>query len=1028
MPIENAVPTDDDLREHVPLDAPAEATSLSGAEATFAQSTPTGYAAARTAADFLPLLWAMFPSGRERFANLSPGGKALHLGIDVATLGGIGLAGKSLKVLLRTIKNSEKLGFNVAKKKGILDSLANLEKELPVKFELGTPATRLKDKYKLTDAEVDAVMEKKLPKAMWQPSGRGDALRPLPPRKKLQNMFTKKGNLTKGVSDDLEYWKSTPPVEQARDFYSKQWKKTLKEDYGSKGVVLDPDRLFAYQAEKYFGETGKDLTFKNIGARDMAALWKGLLEDRRDMLKVLDIGYKYVTPTIFLPSRKVYGAGEIAHGTYTQWKKTSKLFENENKYLGECFSKLHHKFAKAGLVSIKVAKGDKEKIKLLASPDSWREYGKLAVKLDDMAASGVDNLERIKVLASASDEAQKFYGAHREWHDDLYKQFFAEKAIQVFELEGINSRGLTSLNKLLVGPKGKPGVLKALDDIVGSEGDYKLKSMGIEKLLGTLREVAEPQWFTGLGPKGFLKKKEALAKKFQTGRKGSLGEFPSYTENYSIRLDRHNKGQVLSRAGALKNSKNASFVKARLTDPSATRVVDASSLLETRARAQARELTVRPYLKESNEFFSKLPEGYKNYYDHWVSRMLGETSVVDHHMAQWLTSTVGKTERWFGKEGVWDAHRVRDLGKRVNDMVYLGALGFKPFSAIKNAFQSLVTVPTDLGGVKDFYWLAKGINFMSKKANRKYAESMGIIREYAPEIYNNPQTVRVGTKFLGKELPQMQTVRDAGMFMFQGTDQFSRHWTAGAAISKWEHHAKKFLVPGNMRTKQFADKMKFHGRDSWVRKDLEEILFKIPKDSTNSAVIKPALEEVKKLFVNDVVADTQWLYGLADAPMISQRFGVISKTGTIFQTWWMNYLAGLEKWFFRTDLNNWEKINRGFTWMSSSALAYYGMIYGTGFTPRQAQTTVGFGPMPEGFSEFSIPPTVAPLYHAIDTVASIGKLEDPDTVKRKLNSLWRSTEIFIPGGLQASQMIRGAKKDGMEGFARSITGYHLGED
>jgi hypothetical protein len=265
-------------------------------------------------------------------------------------------------------------------------------------------------------------------------------------------------------------------------------------------------------------------------------------------------------------------------------------------------------------------------------------------------------------------------------------------------------------------------------------------------------------------------------------------------------------------------------------------------------------------------------------------------------------------------------------------------------------------------------------------------------------------------------MPSSQSFRDAAMWMFKNTDVFNRYVTGGAALEKWDHWARKLMTPGGKwNPNLFMRKMRFGGRDDWVRRDLEKILAQIPGKPTkdNLEFVAKHMEAAKAKFVTDVMADTQWLYGAMDAPLINSRFGVVSKTGVIFQSWWMNYLTALEKWFFRTgDLS--QKTERLFTFMASAAIGGELMVHGTGMKGSQAWGTVGMAPIP---SQAFLPPTWAPFAHALETAGSLAVFE-PERAKQGFKRLTKSFEIFAPGGLQVGKMIRGARDDGTEGFVR----------
>ena len=87
-----------------------------------------------------------------------------------------------------------------------------------------------------------------------------------------------------------------------------------------------------------------------------------------------------------------------------------------------------------------------------------------------------------------------------------------------------------------------------------------------------------------------------------------------------------------------------------------------------------------------------------------------------------------------------------------------------------------------------------------------------------------------------------------------------------------------------------------------------------------------------------------------------------------------------------------------------------------------AAMTVGFGPFPSEISEFVIPPTFAPFYHALTGMISVGKA-DPESIERHAKALARSLTMFVPGGLQLDASIKGLIKEGPEGLLKSVIRY-----
>jgi hypothetical protein len=336
---------------------------------------------------------------------------------------------------------------------------------------------------------------------------------------------------------------------------------------------------------------------------------------------------------------------------------------------------------------------------------------------------------------------------------------------------------------------------------------------------------------------------------------------------------------------------------------------------------------------------------------------------------------------------------------------------------MRNLFQPLITVPADLGGMKSYADLFHGIRRAGgDKATREYLQRIGIITEYAPEITVSPKALPFGKafKFRGsfKTLPQSNSIRDTAMWMFRGSDRWNRYVTGGAAMNKWEKAFGKFVRRNKTDTKFFLKDSGVSLRNPWVKTEIEDL------------VRRGLYDDAKATFVRDVVADTQYLYGSLDSPLITTQAGIVSRTALIFQSWWMNYASLLGKFMRTGDAG--QKANRMFTWMSSSTIAFMGMTQI--WDEKVAAKSVGLGPFagPTQVSEFSIPPSWSPVYHAVRAIISLPTDRElsSDQAKRFLLSL----PVLAPGGLQIKQTAQAMQKEGIEGGLRSIIRLRNPED
>ena len=998
--------------------------------------------------DMVPFGQFATPERREEFAQKSGGEQAFWVGFDLASLGLAGLAYKGAASLVRAFRGG-KLGLDLfSKSLAPLRAMEQAEKGI---IGAGRKAfvplglhERIKTLYKLDDDMAGELVKSAQTNwsapDLWYTTGRSQtAFKGVPPE--LEKFFGERGQMLADYKKDISYWKDTSPTQQASDFYIKQWQKIASERIG-KEVKPDWNELLRVQARPYMGQEARNLTLGTANAQLASNVVLDMLEKPAKFAKLFDPGYAHWTPTIFLPPRKFSGYGERLFGTYTEvYEKATGLFHHKNRYMFHKIGELNEMLEKAGAGKAKTdpATG-KMSFKPTIKKAQWQELGLLARSMDDLAMMGATETERASRLAAADPKvAQLWSDVWRPWHDGLWADHFEFKVPQIFEKHSLNSHGQNQLANFLKGVAGTDGtrVGGAVDRLrrvilnPALDLPYETKQKEIGTLLETLRTAVAPDWFSVARKSDGVAAVEAVQKALKPRQKGSRTGFMNYLDNYAMRVRSDEYAGSIKRAYALA-PREAAYVKARRkTDLVEPLVLDTSRLLEGRARAQASELFVNPYLDDVVGKIKTLPEGYKDYYHQWLSRMLGEPSIMDEKVGKWLQSTIGPIEeRWFGGSGMWDGRRVANLAYRINDMVYLGALGFKPFSAVKNLFQPLITVPTDMGGVKDLYWLTRGYGKVlgpEGKATRDYIKAIGAIQEYAPEIYLKPKTMAFGAA------AKMEKFRDLGMWLFQNTDKFDRYVTGGAVLAKWDHYAKKFLSPDHFDLNMFKKKMMIHKRDDWIRRPIEEILNAVPKGARSTDEIAVIADRAKEILVKDVIADTQWLYGIPDSPLALSKWGAVSRTGLIFQSWWMNYMGALEKWFRGVGrIDGSPDLNRFTTWLTSSAIAGAMLTKGMGFKPSTATGMIGFGPLPSEMSEFSVPPAWQPVYYGLSAVTGIlkeaggtlaGEDFDMAPVTRRLKQLGRSTYMFFPGGLQLERMARMAAEGGKVGLLKSMVGF-----
>jgi len=999
----------------------------------FARDSPIAYAGTKLVSQVVPFMWPIFPENRRAFAEKGGGEQALDIGLDVAFLaltGGTGkLAGKGVRSLLTAgWKSPFKPG------KGLV-SLSTAEKAIPVgsRYESVSMLEKVKTEWKLGTEEAEALLQNVAKPRRIRIIQEDGSMKLEKASDKLNSLYGKSNRLSGKTAGKLHYWKVTPEYEQRADFYRKAWKKKITTL--EKGVKPNEAALFEVNMERIFGrELAPKIKLEDASAKVMANVFAEALGESKWLAGINKLGAQWITPVWALPVRKAAGTGERLFGTMGIYTSVKGLFHKGNTYTFQQSYNYMVKLESAGFGKIlKKTQGPSDEIMTGFTPAKHMnkklmdEYKSVAVEIDNMSSTGQKEEAIAHYLNQQSADVRKLItDVHFPFLDDLYKDYAIHKLPIIFKDAKLTEEGKSLFRDQVYGAK---GVSTRVSDIFSSIRDDTIGSKN-ERMHGILAELRSTfsdrrLYLPGTKEDDIASRIARITSELTPSTKGKVG-FPNYLENYTMRVGSNNSSNIGKRANAL-GTRRAAWAHARKKETSFNDSnLSITRMLEARISSQARELFVTPEMDKQLGLIKALPKSYKEYFDHWLARMYGDPSSVDDSIADWLTkvSPASVSRLFLGGKETWTAERVRGLAHTINDFTYIGALGFKPYGAVRNLFQTFLTVPTDLGGIKDTYWMVKGFKRGAQKDTQELIRSYGAIAEYTEEIYQSSPMLKLGPMSGKVQLQSAQAFRDTSMWMFKNSDGFNRYVTGGAALEKWDHFANKLLVPGKKwNSKAFMRKMKFQGRDDNIRRSLEGIIGDIPSknQADMAAAITTQVDKAKAVFVTDVIADTQWLYGIMDAPLINSRFGVVSKTGVIFQSWWMNYMAALEKWFLRTGSPE-MRADRFATWLVSSAIAGELMVHGAGFKEHQARATVGLAPIPsQGF----LPPTWAPLYHALGTVGNLATGE-PEQVKQSFKRLTRSFEIFAPAGLQMGKMIRGGMKGGPEGLARSSVNYFGG--
>jgi hypothetical protein len=998
--------------------------SSMGWEYDLAVKSPNLYATMKTALDIIPFGWAVTPSGQRQFERASVGGKALTLSLDVLGLVPAGILGKGIKLTTAPVRSGIKsLSKTIGNKlpwtmKAIEDVptgfFDDLTRDLDV-FEAKTVDRGLLTKYGLSDQKEIAHVTNKFKKL--------ETVNPseivTEGTEEFTKLFNKKGNLRSDVVKDLETWSKSPEA-QRLEYATSKWKTLAGSQVHGTGYSLE--QVFKNQTTRLFGETkAVSMSLENLGNQDIDLLIKDTFLNEGKIIRGIDSrSYHYMSPV-----RKVMGTFDSRYKTLDNvYNPVLALTKNTNLASVAYTEKFHAIMASKG-IGEKLADGT---FKNFFTPTEWKDAGKTIMKLDVAQSSGASQDMINSIVKGTSENTQRIVKSWQEFTDHLYDDFTKTKLLQLTERAGLNEFGKLQVSKLLTARSGEKNIFSKLTELFSATNNlaYETKYSGLKKVLGDFKQTIldNPSWFnefdaaTGTLTKTGKKKVGSLLSQLEFRKAGSTKGLPDYLNNYGTRIF---KELDVSKKTLTKTPKSmtSGFVKGRSGETEYEELVtDLSEIASRRIRAQARELYTYPEYNKIMTYAEKnLPENLKAYTGHYLDRVMGRASEVDKKVADVINENFGTH---------WDAGRVMQLSYSINDLIYMGGIGFKPFSAMRNYVQPLLVVPADMGGVKDILWLAKGTARAFKKETRDYLKEIGAIGDYAPDLLFKNELVNFGKsfKFAGKEisLPSSQKVRDMGLWLFKQSENHNRYITGGAALEKWDYYVKKFATvdpqgKAFMSTaglEGFKNKLNLASRETWVRADIEQFL------RTGSSA---GLEEARKIWVKDVIADTQFLYGATDSPLATQVGGIFTRTGLVFQTWWMNYGSLLNKWMTRSGEVD-AATERMFTWMLCSAVGSYAMtpLWGKSLAVQSVYT----GPLP---LEPDIPPSWRPMIEGVKLIAAAGSMPfgmtSIDQMKTRIKSTINTSMIFVPGGLQLKQLASGVSEEGFpKGIAKGILRYN----
>ena len=412
----------------------------------------------------------------------------------------------------------------------------------------------------------------------------------------------------------------------------------------------------------------------------------------------------------------------------------------------------------------------------------------------------------------------------------------------------------------------------------------------------------------------------------------------------------------------------------------------------------------------------KVHTSLKRWLSHYADRQRGIPSEVDRKLAESLKGAFRKVPKDIPILGEY-AHKFTNndwmkVSVFFNDMPYLAHLGLRPFSAMRNLLQPMLTTGPMIGNT----WLARGYHEAgTNRAATKWIRDAGLLQEslgeYEMRLSLSPRKLDQFGKFM--------------MGMFRKTDEINRFASGLGMKLKFDHFFNRLGM-----TEEFYTAIKLRRFRATTRKDVrnlgrayqagDELLrYDYPKDSPRARQLmdtikrftgskkvnqEATLEKMRLKIVGDAIGDTQWLYGKEHAPIFTHAAGFVGRQMGVYQTWWLNYAQMMKRFMFEYP----SKIggSRDFApigmWAVNNLMIAMAFV-GLGWEAKKVFRTVGLGPFP---TELPLdPPGVQPFRHAAQAFGNYFFRLDPEAAEKNMQTAFRRAwDNWVPGSLVYKEM------------------------
>ncbi len=632
-----------------------------------------------------------------------------------------------------------------------------------------------------------------------------------------------------------------------------------------------------------------------------------------------------------------------------------------------------------------------------------------------------------KSLKPIQKEAMgKFIKSWQQMADWMYSDQLTWQIPRLFEQAGIR---LTPEGSRAVGRMMQEQLPEISRLFLGERLSYPEKLIGAQKILGGFKAklagfTDDHPWFEVKGNE-LNKGLRALEFELTMAKPGSDKGYMSLLESYMPRYSKKRDTNFMNKAYEVLGTRlrRATHTFGRKLDKGEMEVTF-EQMFAGRLNSHLRMKYLYPVVDEAAKFGETLPPTWQKTISHFLGRSMGQPTVMDEWAADILTNANSYMQWVPGiKYRQFNTSDIQRYAQRLANITYASGIAFRPFTAMRNLLQPIITVPADLGGLRSYPHVAFGYaDLITRPEVRRILKEARVITEYAPDILELPKILPFKTK--GWQLPRpakggkkyvgigFTEAFKFGMTAFKAADRTNRWVTGAAALRKWK--SRSHLLEKNDNFKTFERRMGLTGRNPDVRD-------KIMDDLRAAKAAGRNYDEVRNYYLRDVVGDTQYRYGTADSPQFI-GWGGVGKTAFTYQSWYMNYGALVTK-ILRTGTGP-MRAQRMLNLAMSAALA--GEIMSRAWGVARARKAVAAGPFP---GNLPVHPAAEVIVMALANIVKAGNLlsgmptkgqvkqgkallETPMPVVGKFVVDIMSTGLAVtPGGVMIRKLAKESQRD-----------------